>query len=649
MSYQNNKKIEARTIISILVIFYLLLPFIGWAQGAQLEKLIKDLKDENSVVRTEAALALGDKKDARAVEPLIAVLKDKDENQDVRGAAVLALAAIKDRRAVEPLIAVLKDKDEEWIFRVTAASVLGKIKSARAVEPLIAVLKDKDEDLFIGAVRASAVTALGEIKDVRAVESLIVALKDGNRTVRAGAAKALGEIKDARAVESLIEALKDENSFVRWCAAGALDLIGGVKAQEALSLFLKDINLKEVAKDYKSFIGEADTEGLLLFVLQRYGNETMAEDFFYSGNQKLKEAAERWAKRHSYSIPSDREGPLRRKSSEKSFPKRPVARLGKGRISAVALTPDCQLLAVASSIGVWLYNPVELLTGNLTELGLLSGNMDRVISMAFSPDGKFLASGSWDNTIRLWDVAEQKEVAVLKGHTDAVTSVSFSPDGKLLALGSSVVRLWDVVEREEVAVLKGHIRGVESVSFSPDGQWLASGSSDGTVLLWRIKELDESDNDLFPLYGVSLGQTTIEELAKLGVRARIINPETGEPFEYYVVHGMNFWYYDNNVAKGIYITRSDPIPNKWQALGFDWDNSYNEWVNLLNKLGYIVQIIKSPKAVGYDGHDSFSAEIEASKRAKIPIRINLDFGYSEGTTADSKGTLYSISIKGESE
>ncbi|MBM3240142.1 hypothetical protein FJZ31_27980 [Candidatus Poribacteria bacterium] len=74
-----------------------------------------------------------------------------------------------------------------------------------------------------------------------------------------------------------------------------------------MPLFLKDIDLKKVAEDYKSFIarGEEGTEGLLIFVLQRYGSETMAEDFFNCGNSKLAEAARRWAERHGYSIPSE--------------------------------------------------------------------------------------------------------------------------------------------------------------------------------------------------------------------------------------------------------------------------------------------------------------------------------------------------------
>ena len=99
-----------------------------------------------------------------------------------------------------------------------------------------------------------------------------------------------------------------------------------------------------------------------------------------------------------------------------------------------------------------------------------------------------LASGGRDNTARLWDVGEQKQVAVLKGHTDWVWGVAFSPDGKTLASGSNdkTVRLWDVSSQKQVGLLQGHKYKVWDIAFSDDGKWLASGSADGTVLLWEF-------------------------------------------------------------------------------------------------------------------------------------------------------------------
>jgi len=164
-----------------------------------------------------------------------------------------------------------------------------------------------------------------------------------------------------------------------------------------------------------------------------------------------------------------------------------VARLGKGHISerdkAVAFSSDGQRLAVASSIGIWLY---DVTTSR--ELALFTGHARRVLSVSFSPDGKVLASGSGDRTVKLWDVATGANIATLEGHRNEVVSVSFSPDGTTLASGSwdGTVKLWDVSTEENISTFEEHRDKVLSVSFSPDGKVLASGSEDSTVKLWDV-------------------------------------------------------------------------------------------------------------------------------------------------------------------
>jgi WD40 repeat protein len=102
--------------------------------------------------------------------------------------------------------------------------------------------------------------------------------------------------------------------------------------------------------------------------------------------------------------------------------------------------------------------------------------MGPVTSVAFSPGGATLASGSHDTTVKLWTVATGAESRTLRGHTDWVTAVAFSPSGKTLASGGydTTVRLWDVVTGLESLKLEGHGDYVTSIAFSPDGKTLAS-------------------------------------------------------------------------------------------------------------------------------------------------------------------------------
>ena len=165
-------------------------------------------------------------------------------------------------------------------------------------------------------------------------------------------------------------------------------------------------------------------------------------------------------------------------------------------VTSLAFSPDGRTLASASNdhtIKLW-----DVVTGQ--EKATLKGHDDDVTSLAFSPDGQTLASGSCDNTIRLWDVAESvggprstraygTERTLLLGHTDMVLCVAFSPDGQRLASGGRdyCIRLWDTATQHCLHAWQGHGTMVVAVAFSPDGRTLASGGYDHTVKLWHCR------------------------------------------------------------------------------------------------------------------------------------------------------------------
>src|SRR5262249_2369931 len=120
----------------------------------------------------------------------------------------------------------------------------------------------------------------------------------------------------------------------------------------------------------------------------------------------------------------------------------------------------------------------------------LRGHSDTVWTVAISPDGKLLASGSKDKTVKVWDVKTQKVLLTLTGHTGDAGSLAFSPtDRNVLAsggCGDRSVKLWDIRTGKCTATLAGHTKDIYCLAFSPDGKTVVSGSEDKSIKLWDL-------------------------------------------------------------------------------------------------------------------------------------------------------------------
>lgn len=214
---------------------------------------------------------------------------------------------------------------------------------------------------------------------------------------------------------------------------------------------------------------------------------------------------------------------------------------GYGTLNDVAFSHNGDMLAVTDGKGPYIYN-----TNNFELLRLMKGHTKPVWCVAWSPDDKWVASGSADNTVRVWDIATGNEQITLTGHNEPVSDLAWSPNGALFATSSAdgSIRIWDL-ETQQVLTVFETSGWINSIAWSPDGRSLVSGGNDSQLRIWDIdkeRQLHSLD-DKSPIWDVAWITDAVIASAGATNQIHLWNTSNGETLRILkghsaIIHGI---------------------------------------------------------------------------------------------------------------
>lgn len=448
---------------------------------APLSELERATESSDPEVRVRAAVIIRRSRQGKHVNVLHAALKT------MRGKAYADAA---------PILIDMMPHFHREILIAAASEALANIVQPEHVELLRRTLRESSHtQLRIAVVRSLA--TLGE-RDV--LSDLRTAAADKDERVRLAAAAALLKFDDHGGLEPLAELLSSEDVEIR---AGASWYLRKATGRHFGYLAIDKSPAKDrSAKAWKDWVRQHGETATL--------HSTDGVAFLSNPTVRVKATLLRKITGHAstvYCVAFSPDGKTIASCSGDCLLK--LWNIADGNeiwyrykhastVRSVAFSPDGKLLATGSydkTLKIW-----DAKTGKV--LRTLTGHTSSVRLIAFSPDGKRLASASSDATVRVWDVATGRTVLKLgdrkdkngkvierTGHESTVRGVAFSPDGKLLASCSSdrTIKLWLLTSGKLLKTLTGHRSSVRSVAFTPDGQTLVSGSLDNTVRMWDVQ------------------------------------------------------------------------------------------------------------------------------------------------------------------